>query len=137
MLEWLPKHFCSLGDDGKVSRAQIQQVFKQCGIPFNYCKLMFKLLCRFEIAIPLDAETLLLLSALKSDPQSKLYSSLNCKFPGDEVPDFSLQKQASYGSILSIAACTESLFKSLCISLVCVTEGFSWPLMSWEIFGGN
>ena len=115
MFKWPRKHFYSLGDDGKVSRAQIQQVFKQCGIPVNYCKLMFKLLCRFEIAIPLDAETLLLPSALKSDPRSKLYSSLNCKFPGDEVPDFSLQKRASYGSILSIAACTESLFKSLCL----------------------
>lgn len=76
---------------------------------------MFKLLCRFEIAIPLDAETLLLPSALNSDPRNKLYSSVNCKFPGDEVPDLSVQKRASYGSILSVAASTESLFKSLSI----------------------
>ena len=88
-------------------------MFNKCGIPINYCKLMFKLLCRFEIAIPLDDETLLLPSALKSDPQNKLYSSVNCKFPGDEVPDFSAQKRSSYGSILSVAACAKSLYKSI------------------------
>ena len=120
------RHFVVLGDDGKVSRTLILQVFENCGIPINYCKLMFKLLCRFEIAIPLDDETLLLPSALKNDSQGKLYSSVNCKFPGDEVPDLAAKNRSSYNNILSIAACAKSPFKSieLCFTGMCYRRLF-------------
>lgn len=96
-----------------MSRYHIQQIFKDCGIPTDYRNVMFKLLCRFQIAIPLNADTLLLPSALKSDPRNKLYSSVNCKFPGDEKPQLSLQKSSSYGNILSAVVSTKSIHKSI------------------------
>jgi len=74
---------------------------------------MFRLLCRFEIAIPLDIDTLLLPSALKSDPRNKLFSSVNCRFPCDQMPTLSLQKKSSYSNILSDYACTISPYKSI------------------------
>lgn len=96
-----------------MSQSQIQQVFKRSGIPCEYSKAMFRLLCRFEIAIPLDTDTLLLPSALRSDPRNKLYSSVNCKFPGDVISTMPVEKKSSYYSVLSVATCTKSPYKSI------------------------
>ncbi|XP_065916963.1 leucine-rich repeat serine/threonine-protein kinase 1-like isoform X2 [Dysidea avara] len=94
-------------DDGKVSRFLIQQIFDECNIPDKYFKPVLQLLHRFDVAIPLDTDTLLLPSTLSSNPHNKLYSSVNCKFPRDRVPSTpSLQKQLSFGNLLSIATCT-------------------------------
>ena len=65
------------------------------------------MLHRFDIAIPLDSDTLLLPHALSTNPQHKLYSSVNCQFPRDRVPRTpSLQKQFSLGNLLSVATCS-------------------------------
>ena len=78
---------CFVGDDGKVNRSQIQQIFDEYKIPMKYSKVMLKLLCIFEVAIPLDSETLLLPSALTNNFQHKVYFSTNCNFPRKSVAE--------------------------------------------------
>ena len=69
------------GDDGKVNCSKLEKCFNEYGIPHEYTTKMFKLLYLFELAVPLDSNTLLLPFALYSDPQDKLYRSINCSFP--------------------------------------------------------
>ena len=72
-------------DDAKLHQSQIQQTFDECGIPNKYIKAMFKLLCRFELAIPLDSEALLMPLALKKNIKDKFYASSNCNFPRKSI----------------------------------------------------
>ena len=78
-------HLIFVDDDAKVHQSQIQQIFEECGIPNEYIKAMFKLLCRFELTIPLDSETLLMPLTLKNNTQYKIYSSSNCNFPHNPI----------------------------------------------------
>ena len=96
-----------IDDDGKVHRSYIQQLFFGCNIPEKYFKPIIKLLSRFDIAIPLDSDTLLLPSTLSANPHNKLFSSVNCQFPGDRIPRTpSLQEQFSFSNLLSVATCS-------------------------------
>jgi len=103
-----------VAEDGKLSRSEIQQIFDECNIPEKYCRPILQLLQRFDIVIALDSNTLLLPSALSSDPHYKLYSSVNCKFPRDTVPSTpSVQKQFSFGNLLSVATNTPPTLKNI------------------------
>ena len=96
-----------IAEDGKLNRSEIQQIFDEYNIPEKYCRPILQLLQRFDIVIAIDSNTLLLPSVLSSDPHNKLYSSVNCKFPRDRIPNIpSIQKQFSFDNLLSVAAIT-------------------------------
>ena len=75
------------GDDGKVNCIQLQKIFDKCGIQGKYTEAIFKVLCQYELAIPLDKDMLLLPSTLQNDQQHKLHTSSNCNFPGIDIPE--------------------------------------------------
>ena len=99
-------------DDAKLHRSQIQQIFDECGIPNKYIKAMFELLCRFELAIPLDSETLLMPLALRNNNiKNKIYSSLNCNFPRNSIQP--QPRHVSYSHIIPPVAHTLSTCKRI------------------------
>ena len=75
----------SVGDDGKVNYSQLQRILDKYGIPHNYTKPIFKVLFQFELAVPLDADMLLLPSTIQSDPQKTIHSNVKYNFPGTEI----------------------------------------------------
>ena len=89
--------------------SELQKIFDKCGIPERFAKTIFQVLYQFELAIPLDANTLLLPSTLQCDPQNKLYSSVNCNFP---AVDISLPREISSGiiNLHSTGICYRRLF---------------------------
>lgn len=75
--------YCNfIGSNGKVSSIQIQSILDKCGIPHNCAKPIFKVLCQFGLAVPLDNDMLLLPSTLQNGPQNNLYSTVEYTFPG-------------------------------------------------------
>ena len=89
--------------------SELQKIFDKCGIPERFVKIMFKLLYRFELAIPLDTDTILLPSTLQCDPQNKLYSSVKSNFP---AVDIQLPVETSSGivNLYSTGMCYRRLF---------------------------
>ena len=89
--------------------SKLQKIFDKCGTPQRFAKIIFKLLYQFELAIPLDTDTLLLPSTLQCDPQNKLYSSVNCNFP---AVDIQLPVETSSGiiNLHSTGMCYRRLF---------------------------
>ena len=71
----------------------------------GYSKQMFKLLYRFEVAIPLNSKTLLLPSILKNNTQYRSYSSSNCNFPRKPI-NISNTRLHSFRDILPPVAIT-------------------------------
>ena len=70
---------------------------------------MFKVLCQYELAIPLYEDILLLPSTLQNEPQRKLQTSINCNFPGINIPE---PKEMLSGSVElhSTGMCYRRLF---------------------------
>jgi len=102
-----------IDDNGKVHRSYIIRLFIGCNIPENYFRPIIKLLCRYDVAIPLDSETLLLPSTLSNNPHNKLYSSINCKFPCNIVPSTPpLPKQLIFDNLIS-DSCTVTASKKI------------------------
>ena len=95
---------------------QIQQILDDCGVSTKYFEAIYRLLCKFEIAVSLDSNTFLLPSVLKNSPGNKLYSSVNCNFPRAAIPCSVKQKQCMDGiTVLPVADCVKSTHK--CINL--------------------
>jgi len=105
----------AIRDDGKVKLHQVQQVLDDCGVPTKYFEAIYQLLCKFEIAVSLDSNTLLLPSLLSSNPINKLYSSVNCNFPHAAIPCFVKEKECMDGTVIPVADCLKSAHK--CINL--------------------
>jgi len=87
---------------------QVQQVLDNCGVPTKYFEAIYRLLCKFEIAVSLNSNTLLLPSLLSSDPKNKLYSSVNCNFPRAPIP-CSIKKEQL--TTVPVTDCTKSAHK--------------------------
>jgi len=100
-------------NDCKISRSQLQHIFEECQISYKHYKAIFKLLCRFEVAIPLDSDTFLIPSVLESNPHNKLFSSTDCYFPCNKLPALPLQKQFSYRGLLPAPAYTDPTYSTI------------------------
>jgi len=96
-----------------VKRSLIHQIFYEHHIPTIYYRPLLKLLCRFEIAIPLDSDTLLLPSFFELFPENKIYDSADCNFPLSQTVVLSLSKMDSYGCLFPAPARVKSPFESI------------------------
>jgi len=99
--------------DCKVTLSQMQHIFEECQISNRHYKAIFKLLCRFEIAIPLNSDAFLIPSVLQNDPHNKLFSSTDCYFPCNEMPQLPLKKQFSYQGLLPAPAYAKCTYKTI------------------------
>ena len=86
--------------NGKLNRLQLEQTFSERGLPPAYVGSFIKLLCNFEIAVPLDAETLLIPSLI-DDAADKHSHILRTKytFPRQDVRKHIADSSAAQGSV--------------------------------------
>lgn len=91
----------------------MQHIFEECQISNKHYKAIFKLLCRFEIAIPLDSDAFLIPSVLQNHPHSKLFTSTDCYFPCNEMPKLPLKKQFSYRGLLPAPAYAKPTYRTI------------------------
>lgn len=86
--------------NGKLNRMQLEQTFSERGLPPDYIGSFIKLLCNFEIAVPLDAETLLIPSLI-DDAGDKHQRMVRNKysFPRQDVRKHMADVSAAHGSI--------------------------------------
>jgi len=78
-----------------------------------YYRPLCKLLCRFEIAIPLDSDTLLLPSFFECIPENAIFDSVDCNFPRNQTPDLFTQELDSCGSLFPAPVRVKSQFESI------------------------
>ena len=104
-----------IGNQGKVRRLLIYQIFEEHKIPTVYYHPLLKLLCNFEIAIPLDSENFLLPSFIEDFPENKIYDSVDCNFPRSQSPGgvLSSQKTNSFSSLFPAPARVSSYFENI------------------------
>ncbi|XP_065917168.1 leucine-rich repeat serine/threonine-protein kinase 1-like isoform X2 [Dysidea avara] len=100
-------------NDSKVTLSQLQHIFEECQISNKHYKAIFKLLCRFEIAIPLDSDSFLIPSVLQNDPCNKLLTSTDCYFPCNKLPNLPLKKQFSYRGLLPAPAYAKPICRTI------------------------
>ena len=86
--------------NGKLNRLQLEQTFSDRGLPPDYIGSFIKLLCNFEIAVPLDAETLLIPSLIDdaADKHSHMFRN-KYTFPRQDVRKHMADSLAAQGSI--------------------------------------
>ena len=105
--------FSFVANDSKVTLSQLQHIFEECQISNKHYKAIFKLLCRFEIAIPLDSDSFLIPSVLQNDPCNKLLTSTDCYFPCNKLPNLPLKKQFSYRGLLPAPAYAKPICRTI------------------------
>lgn len=79
---------------------QLEQTFSERGLPPEYIGSLIKLLCNFEIAVPLDAETLLIPSLIDdaTDKHSHMFRN-KYTFPRQDVRKHIADSYAAQGSV--------------------------------------
>ena len=103
----------SLDSLGKVKLSLIHQIFDEYKIPTTYYHPLRKLLCRFEIAIPLDSDTLLLPSFFQCIPENIIFDGVDCNFPRNQIPVLTSQKEVLCDSLLPALAHVKSVFETI------------------------
>ena len=71
--------------NGKLSRVQLEEMLSDHGLLPEYVGSFVKLLCSFEIAVPLDANTLLIPSLIDEEADKRFHETIKYTFPRKDV----------------------------------------------------